>query len=31
MGLSDKGILEYEHRTDILKDPKAHFLLALPF
>jgi hypothetical protein len=28
IGLSEKGILEYRHRTDILKDPKAHFVLA---
>jgi len=31
IGLSEKGILEYRHRTDILKDPKAHFVLAKIF
>jgi hypothetical protein len=31
MGLVQKEILEYKHRTDILKDPKGHFVLAAPF
>ncbi len=31
IGLSEKGILEYKHRTDIKKDPKAHFVLASMF
>jgi hypothetical protein len=30
-GLEKKGILEYKHRTDILKDPKACFVLASRF
>jgi ATP-dependent DNA helicase RecG len=30
-GLAEKGILEYNHRTDILKDPKACFVLAPRF
>lgn len=28
IGLTTNGILEYRHRTDIQKDPKAHFVLA---
>ena len=28
IGLCDKGILEYQHRTDIARDPKGHFVLA---
>ena len=31
MGLTDRGVLEYKHRTDILKDPKAYFVLAPRF
>jgi hypothetical protein len=31
MGLCDKGILEYRHRTDIKKDPKGHFVMAPRF
>ena len=31
MGLHEKGILEYKHRTDIAKDPKGHFTLAAIF
>lgn len=31
MGLVEKGILEYRHRTDILKDPKGHFVLDKKF
>lgn len=31
IGLTTKGILEYRHRTDIQKDPKAHFVLAALF
>jgi ATP-dependent DNA helicase RecG len=31
MGLTERGILEYNHRTDIQKDPKAHFVLASQF
>lgn len=31
MGLVAKEILEYRHRTDILKDPKGHFVLAEKF
>ena len=31
MGLDEKGILEYRHRTDIAKDPKGHFVLAAIF
>ena len=27
MGLAEKDILEYRHRTDIQKDPKGHFVL----
>ncbi|MGD0181256.1 MAG: ATP-binding protein [Candidatus Sulfotelmatobacter sp.] len=30
-GLEKKGILEYKHRTDILKDPKACFVLDARF
>jgi hypothetical protein len=26
MGLTESGILEYRHRTDILKDQKGHFV-----
>ena len=29
--LTDKGILEYVHRTDIRRDPNAHFILAAVF
>jgi ATP-dependent DNA helicase RecG len=31
LGLEKKGILEYVHRTDIKRDPDAHFLLASAF
>lgn len=31
MGLCDKGIFEYHHRTDIPKDPKGHFVMAAAF
>jgi ATP-dependent DNA helicase RecG len=31
IGLTNKGILEYRHRTDIQKDPKGHFVLAAIF
>lgn len=31
MGLCEKGILEYRHRTDIPKDPKGHFVLTATF
>jgi ATP-dependent DNA helicase RecG len=31
MGLVKKEILEYQRRTDILKDPKGHFILASKF
>ena len=31
IGLCTKGILEYRHRTDIPRDPKGHFVLALMF
>ena len=31
IGLTEKGILEYRHRTDIPKDPKAHFVMAALF
>lgn len=31
IGLADKGILEYKHRTDIKKDPKGHFVLSAKF
>jgi predicted HTH transcriptional regulator len=31
MRLTDRGILEYVHRTDIVKDSNAHFVLASQF
>jgi len=31
IGLAEKGILEYRHRTDIQKDPKGHFVLNEKF
>ena len=31
LGLTKKGILEYKHRTDIPRDPKACFILAQVF
>ena len=31
IGLTEKGILEYNHNADIQKGPKAHFVLASLF
>lgn len=31
IGLTEKGILEYNHNAEIQKDPKAHFVLASLF